>query len=183
MKVPVVAVLGNHDFESGKPRASPQDPHRRRRVAARRRCVEIARRRLRRGQGLRRRLRRARAPAVGRSGRSSAFVHEAVDEALKLESALARLRTPGRVALLHYAPIAARSRASRPRSFRSSARAGSRSRSTATPSTAVFHGHAHHGPLEGRTRRRRAGLQRGAAAAPADRVSRPLRPSGWSRFP
>ena len=31
--------------------------------------------------------------------------HEAVDEALKLESALARLRTSQRVALLHYAPI------------------------------------------------------------------------------
>src|SRR5260370_36345087 len=34
-----------------------------------------------------------------------AFVRAALDEALKLESALARLRTPGRVALLHYAPI------------------------------------------------------------------------------
>lgn len=32
------------------------------------------------------------------------FVHEAVDEALKLESALAKLRTAQRVALLHYAP-------------------------------------------------------------------------------
>ena len=36
-----------------------------------------------------------------------AFVQEAVDEALKLESALARLRTQQRVALLHYAPIRA----------------------------------------------------------------------------
>src|SRR5260370_41219432 len=35
------------------------------------------------------------------------FVHEAVNEALKLESALARLRTPHRIALLHYAPIQA----------------------------------------------------------------------------
>lgn len=34
------------------------------------------------------------------------FVREAVDEALKLESALARLRTSQRIALLHYAPIA-----------------------------------------------------------------------------
>ena len=33
------------------------------------------------------------------------FVHEAVNEALKLESALAKLRTPQRVALLHYSPI------------------------------------------------------------------------------
>jgi len=35
------------------------------------------------------------------------FVRQAIDEALKLESALARLRTDQRVALLHYAPIAA----------------------------------------------------------------------------
>src|SRR4029434_80788 len=34
-----------------------------------------------------------------------AFVQEAVDEALKLETALARLRTQKRVALLHYSPI------------------------------------------------------------------------------
>ena len=34
------------------------------------------------------------------------FVNEALHEALKLESALAKLRTPRRIALLHYAPIA-----------------------------------------------------------------------------
>ena len=33
------------------------------------------------------------------------FVHAAVDEALKLEAALARLRTPNLIALLHYAPV------------------------------------------------------------------------------
>ena len=33
------------------------------------------------------------------------FVQEAVNESLKLESALARLRTTRRIALLHYAPI------------------------------------------------------------------------------
>ena len=33
------------------------------------------------------------------------FVHEAVGEALKLESALARLRTEKRIAVLHYSPI------------------------------------------------------------------------------
>jgi Icc-related predicted phosphoesterase len=36
-----------------------------------------------------------------------AFVQEALDEALKLEKALSRLRTEQRIALLHYAPIAA----------------------------------------------------------------------------
>ena len=33
------------------------------------------------------------------------FVREAVDEALELESALAKLRTPQRIVLLHYSPI------------------------------------------------------------------------------
>ena len=35
------------------------------------------------------------------------FVQEAIDEAMKLESALARLRTPQKIAVLHYAPIRA----------------------------------------------------------------------------
>ena len=33
------------------------------------------------------------------------FVHEAVNEALKLESALARLRTDKKIVLMHYSPI------------------------------------------------------------------------------
>ena len=33
------------------------------------------------------------------------FVEEAIGEAVKLESALAKLRTPQRIAVLHYAPI------------------------------------------------------------------------------
>ena len=33
---------------------------------------------------------------------TKAFVQEAVDEAMKLESAMARLRTQSRVAVLHY---------------------------------------------------------------------------------
>jgi len=33
------------------------------------------------------------------------FVHETIQEALKLESALARLRTPQKIAVLHYSPI------------------------------------------------------------------------------
>jgi len=35
------------------------------------------------------------------------FVHEAISEALKLERALARLRSDKRIVLLHYAPIQA----------------------------------------------------------------------------
>ena len=48
----------------------------------------------------------ARAGAAG-GGHHQQFVHEAVDEALKLESALARLRTERLIALSHYSPIEA----------------------------------------------------------------------------
>ncbi len=81
------------------------------------------------------------------------FVHEAVDEALKLEAALARLRTDSRSSrCCTTRRFSRRSRASRSRSIRSSARAGSRSRSDRYPVSLVVHGHAHRGQLEGRPR-------------------------------
>ncbi len=64
-----------------------------------------------------------------------AFVKEAIDEAMKLESALARLRTPQRVAVLHYSPIRETVEGEPPEIFPISARAGSKARSTATRST------------------------------------------------
>jgi Icc-related predicted phosphoesterase len=80
------------------------------------------------------------------------FVHEAVNEALKLEAALARLRTKQLVALLHYAPVqqtvdgepleiypfVGSSRLEEPLSR--------------YPVSLVVHGHAHRGCLEGATR-------------------------------
>ncbi len=80
------------------------------------------------------------------------FVHEAVDETLKLGSALARLRTPSRVAIVHYSPIPATVEGE-PREiypFLGSSRMEEpidRYRATV-----VFHGHAHNGRPEGRTR-------------------------------
>jgi Icc-related predicted phosphoesterase len=80
------------------------------------------------------------------------FVHETVNEALKLESALARLRTPQKIALLHYAPIQATVTGEPPEiiAFLGSSRLEEpidRYRCTA-----VFHGHAHRGSPEGRTK-------------------------------
>ena len=78
------------------------------------------------------------------------FVHEAVDEALKLESALARLRTPQRIALLHYAPIEA-TVAGEPREIYPFLGCGRLAEPlTRYPVAAVFHGHAHRGSLEGK---------------------------------
>jgi Icc-related predicted phosphoesterase len=79
------------------------------------------------------------------------FVHEGVDEALKLESALARLRTPQRIALLHYAPIKATVEGEPVEiyPFLGSSRLEEPLNRYAV--TAAFHGHAHRGHPEGRT--------------------------------
>jgi Icc-related predicted phosphoesterase len=81
-----------------------------------------------------------------------ALVHESLEEALKLEAALARLRTPQKIAVLHYSPIQATVQGEPPEvvPFLGSSRLEEpldRYRVTA-----VFHGHAHHGSPEGRTR-------------------------------
>jgi Icc-related predicted phosphoesterase len=80
------------------------------------------------------------------------FVREACDEALKLESGLARLRTRYRVALLHYAPIEATVEGE-PREiypFLGSSRLEEPLNRYGV--TVAFHGHAHRGALEGKTR-------------------------------
>ncbi len=108
--------------------------------------------------------------ALGPWGETSIkqFVQEALDEALKLETALGRLRTERRMAVLHYSPIEAPSRASRWRSTPTWARSRLEEPLTRYPVDVVFHGHAHHGSAEGRTMQRRAGLQRVDGAATAE---------------
>jgi Icc-related predicted phosphoesterase len=80
------------------------------------------------------------------------FVHEAVEEALKLESALAKLRTAQRVVLSHYSPIleTLQGEPAEIVPFLGSSRLEEPINRYAV--TAVFHGHAHHGTPEGRTR-------------------------------
>jgi Icc-related predicted phosphoesterase len=80
------------------------------------------------------------------------FVHEAVDEALKLESALARLRNEHIVVLLHYAPIQATVEGEPCDIFPFLGCSRLEDPITRFPVSAVFHGHAHHGAPEGRTR-------------------------------
>lgn len=80
------------------------------------------------------------------------FVHETINEALKLEAALARLRTPQKIAVLHYSPIQATVQGEPPEivAFLGSSRLEEpldRYRVNA-----VFHGHAHRGSAEGRTK-------------------------------
>ncbi len=92
------------------------------------------------------------------------FVQEALNESLKLENALRSLSTPLKVAVLHYAPIAATVRGE-PEviyPFLGSSRLVQPIDTLDT--SVVFHGHAHHGALEGRT----------PAGVPVFNVSQPL---------
>ena len=79
------------------------------------------------------------------------FVQEALQESLKLESALARLRTEHRFALLHYSPIAATVAGEPPEIYPFLGCSRLEEPLNRYPLTAVFHGHAHHGQLSGKT--------------------------------
>ena len=79
------------------------------------------------------------------------FVNEALHEALKLESALAKLRTPEKIALLHYAPIAATVQGEPLEIFPFLGTTRLEEPLIRYPVSAVFHGHAHRGTPEGRT--------------------------------
>jgi len=84
-------------------------------------------------------------------GPVKAFVAAAVEEALKLESALARLRTRGRVALLHYAPIGATVDGEPVEIYPFLGSSRLEEPINRYRPDAVFHGHAHRGQLEGTT--------------------------------
>jgi Icc-related predicted phosphoesterase len=80
-----------------------------------------------------------------------AFVQEAVNEALKLEAALAQLDVPKKVVLMHYAPIPGTTEGENPevRPYLGTARLAAPC--DAFGALAVFHGHSHHGAFEGHT--------------------------------
>jgi Icc-related predicted phosphoesterase len=150
VKIPTVAVLGNHDFESGQQNEIrailidagiiPLDGD----------TTEIhgigfaGIKGFAGGFGRR---------ALGPWGEeiTKRFVHEAVDEALKLESALARLRTGTIIAVLHYAPIQETVEGEPLEIFPFLGCSRLEEPLSRFPVTAVFHGHAHHGQPEGRT--------------------------------
>jgi Icc-related predicted phosphoesterase len=163
LKVPVLAVLGNHDHESGHAQEVTDILREAGVKMLDGDAVEVC------GVGFAGVKgfcggfgRRTLAPWGEHS--IKAFVHEALEEALKLESALAKLRTPRRVALLHYAPIEATVEGE-PREiypFLGSSRL--EEPLNRFKASAIFHGHAHHGAPEGRT----------SAGAPVYNVAWPL---------
>jgi Icc-related predicted phosphoesterase len=79
------------------------------------------------------------------------FVREAVDEALKLETSLSKLRTEHRVVLLHYSPIVGTVEGEPREIYPYLGSSRLEEPLIRYPVDVVFHGHAHHGTLEGKT--------------------------------
>jgi Icc-related predicted phosphoesterase len=79
------------------------------------------------------------------------FVHEAVNEALKLEAALAHLRTPHRIALLHYSPVQQTVEGEPLEIYPFVGCSRLEEPITRYPVTMVVHAHAHRGCVEGKT--------------------------------
>jgi Icc-related predicted phosphoesterase len=148
--VPTIAVLGNHDYESGK----EEDVSKILCDAGVRVLDGDAQEVLGIGfAGVKGFAGGFGRHALGPWGEEiiKRFVREALDEALKLETALSRLRTERKVALLHYAPIVATVAGEPPEIYTYLGSGRLEEPLTRYPVDVVFHGHAHHGTPEGRT--------------------------------
>jgi len=151
VRVPTVAVLGNHDFESGQ-----QDEVRQIVTDA---GITVLDGEACEVHGIGVAGVKGFAGGFGQHALGSwgepmikQFVHEAVNEALKLETALARLRTPQIIALLHYSPIQQTAEGEPLEIYPFIGSSRLEDPLSRYPVTAVFHGHAHRGQPEGATR-------------------------------
>jgi Icc-related predicted phosphoesterase len=149
--VPVLGVLGNHDYECGQPDKVCEILHGAGMTILDEQAVEIG------GVGF-----AGVKGFLGGFGRGElapfgepivkAFVDEAMKESRKLENALRTLRTERSVAVLHYSPVTGTLEGEPPEIFQYLG-----AQRLAEPIDrfehvkAVVHGHAHHGTYEGRT--------------------------------
>jgi Icc-related predicted phosphoesterase len=148
--IPVVAVLGNHDYESGAQQAVRDIlTHAGVRVLDGEAC-EIDGVGIAGVKGFAGGFGRGSLGAWGESA-IKLFVQEALHEAMKLESALAKLRTPRRIAILHYSPIAGTVEGEPVEIYPFLGSSRLEEPLLRYPVDAVFHGHAHRGALEAKT--------------------------------
>ena len=150
LKIPMLAVLGNHDFESGQAEllckvfddagVNMLDGE----------AIEVA------GVGF-----AGIAGFGGGFGRLmlnawgepliKQFVQESIRHAVRLEQALAKLQTERRIVVLHYSPIRATLKGEHPEIFAFLGSSRLEEPINRFRVDAVFHGHAHNGILEGKT--------------------------------
>jgi Icc-related predicted phosphoesterase len=150
VRIPTIAVLGNHDFEANHEQeirsilsdagvvmldGETHEVHGIGFAGVRGFCGGF-------GRG-----------ALGPWGEAviKAFVNEAVTEALKLESALARLRTKERIVVMHYAPVRGTVEGEPYEIFPFLGSSRFEEPISRYAVRAVFHGHAHNGKLESTT--------------------------------
>jgi uncharacterized protein len=150
LRLPIIAVLGNHDYESGKEQELMQ-------------MMTSAGIKVLDGTGYER-------DGVGFAGTKGfvggfgrgvltafgepeikTFVKASIDESLKLERGLAQLRVPKRVVVLHYSPVAATVQGEAPEIFPFLGTSRLAEVIDRHGADLVVHGHAHHGALDGRT--------------------------------
>jgi Icc-related predicted phosphoesterase len=149
-RVPIIAVLGNHDYES-----DAQDEVQRILTDAGVRILdgeacEVHGVGIAGAKGFAGGYGRGALGAWGERPMKQ-FVNEAIQEALKLEAALAKLRTPDRLAVLHYAPVASTVQGEPLEIFPFLGSSRLEEPLIRYPVNAVFHGHAHRGSPEGKT--------------------------------
>jgi Icc-related predicted phosphoesterase len=150
VRIPIVAVLGNHDYESNQSAEVCRILSDANVKVLDGEAVEIVGVGFAGVKGFAGGFGRGTLGAWGEPGVKQ-FVQLALDEALKLESALARLRTPQRVALLHYSPIRGTVEGEPLEIYPYLGTSRLEEPLNRHPVNVVFHGHAHHGALEGRT--------------------------------
>jgi uncharacterized protein len=150
LRVPTIAVLGNHDYESGKETELM-------------RMMTTAGIKVLDGSAYERDgvgfagtkgfvggFGRGVLTAFGESNIKE-FVRASIEEALKLERAISQLRTAKRVVVLHYAPIAGTVEGEAPEIFPFMGTSRLAEVVDRHGADLVLHGHAHHGKLEGKT--------------------------------
>jgi len=151
--IPVLGVLGNHDYECGQPEEVARILHDAGMTVLDEQAIEIE------GVGF-----AGVKGFIGGFGRGElapfgepeikAFVDIAVNEARKLENALRTIRTERSVAVLHYSPVKQTLQGEPIEIFQY---LGSQRLADAIDRfshvKAVVHGHAHHGTYEGKTAR------------------------------
>jgi Icc-related predicted phosphoesterase len=150
LRIPIVAVLGNHDYESGR------EAELIRMMTAEGIKVLDGSAYERDGVGF-----AGTKGFVGGFGRGAltafgepeikSFVRASIDEALKLERAMSQLRTQKRVVVLHYAPIAMTVQGEAVEIFPFLGTSRLAEVVDRHGADLVVHGHAHHGALQGKT--------------------------------